>query len=373
LRRVGVAVLPLHYGEAPRWLFGRMVKLSKSIATIIVNEYGQKELLERLADPFWFQCLGNVLGFDWHSSGLTTVTTGALKQALKEADIGIKVAGGKGLTSRKTPEEINKIGENFSFSDKKIEELIYSSRISAKVDNAVLQDNYQLYHHTFIISEKGDWTVVQQGMDELTSTARRYHWLSFKLKDLINEPHSGIITDIKHKKVIDLTSHESKETRKCSVDLVQEGPRKIFNSMKSLYVDYKNSLLRFFKTLEPIEIKIEENILKMPKNINWKILEKACEIKPKNYEELISIRGLGPASIRALALVSHLIYGTKLSWKDPPKYSFAHGGKDGVPYPIKRSLYDKTIEVLEAGIENAKIEKGEKLEAIKRLKDFVKI
>jgi hypothetical protein len=373
LRRIGVAILPLHYGKAPPWLFGRMVKLSKSIATIIVNEYGQRELLERLADPFWFQAFGNVLGYDWHSSGLTTVTMGALKQALKEVDLGIKVAGGKGLTSRKTPEEIKSIGNEFSFSGKKIEELIYASRISAKVDNAVLQDGYQLYHHTFIISERGDWTVIQQGMNEITNTARRYHWLSFGLKDFINEPHAGIITEIKHKKVIDLTSKESEETRKCSLDLVREGPKKLFNYIKSLQIDYRNSLLRFFKTLGSIEIKVEENILKMPKNINWDVLEKACEIKPKNYEELISIKGLGPGSIRALALVSHLIYGTKLSWKDPPKYSFAHGGKDGVPYPVKRSLYDKTIEILEAGIKNAEIGKREQLEAIRRLKDFLEI
>lgn len=342
-----------------------MVKLSKAIATIVVNEYGQDGFLERLSNPFWFQCLACYLGYDWHSSGTTTVTMGALKLALEELDIGVRIAGGKGLVSRKTPDEIVSIGKHFSLSDSKVEQLIYCSRIAAKVDNALLQDNYQLYHHTFVITEKGDWAVVQQGMDPDTKTARRYHWLSLKINNMIEEPHNAIITEVKQNVVIDLTSKESEETRKCSLDLVNDGFKRLVNDINSLK-NYNNSLLRFFNHGD---IKINEEILTMTERINWKALEKACEVKPTNYEELIAIKGLGKGSIRALALVSHLLYGTKLSWKDPARYSFAHGGKDGVPYPVNRKLYDKTIEILSDAIKSAEVGDRDKIEVIKRLKD----
>jgi hypothetical protein len=373
MKRVGVAVLPLHYGRVPRWLFGKMVRLSASIASLVVNEYGRKELLRRLADPFWFQALGNVLGFDWHSSGLTTTTMGALKQGLKQTELGIGVAGGKGLTSRKTPEDIKRIGEGFGFPSKKVEKLLLSSRLSAKVDNAVLQDSYQLYHHTFIISEEGDWVVVQQGMNPLSRTARRYHWISTELESFVDEPHAGIITDVKHKKVIDLTSSKSKETRRCSVDLAKEDPRKLFRQLNSLRVDYNNSLLRFLKGFRPPEREVQQKLLMMPKQINWKALERAMELKPRDYEELLGIRGLGPATLRALALVSHLVHGSELSWRDPCKYSFAHGGKDGIPHPIRPQIYSKTIEILEDAIKQASIGRDERLRALKRLRSFLKM
>jgi hypothetical protein len=349
-----------------------MVELSKSIARLIVEEYGHRELLRRLADPFWFQCWGNVLGFDWHSSGLTTTSMGALKLSLSQTDLGIYVAGGKGRASRRTPQEIVQLGERLAFSDRQINRLIRASRLAAKVDNAVLQDNYQLYHHTFIISERGDWTVVQQGLCPISKTARRYHWLSTNFKSFVEEPHTGIITDAKRRKVIDLTDLGSEETRRCSLDLAKEGPRKLVRQLNLLRVDYKNSLLRFLKGIRPPEKQVQEKILMMPRQVNWAALQQAVELKPANYEELIGIKGLGLASIRALALVSHLVYGTKLSWKDPPRYSFAHGGKDAVPYKLNKKLYDKTIEILEAGINEAKMGHKEKIEAIKRLKNFLK-
>lgn len=369
----GVAILPLHVGKVPRWLFARMVKLSESIVTLLVQECGTSELLSRLSDPFWFQAFGNVLGFDWHSSGLTTTVMGALKQALKHVDVGARVAGGKGLASRKTPEEIRQIGEEFGLSDARVEFVVKASKLSAKVDNAVLQDSYQLYQHALILTEKGEWVVVQQGMNLYASMARRYHWLGKKVESFVEEPHSGIIGEARHARVMDLTSKKSKETRQCSLDLLSEGPSKLSQQLRLLSTNYKRSLLRWLQPLQERERKIEEQILIMPKRINWQAIEQAMELKPANYEELLELKGIGPACIRALALVSHLIYGTKLSWRDPCKYSFAHGGKDGVPYPVRRDVYENTLQTLKDAINQAKLGRQAKLEALKRLHNFLKL
>ncbi|MCD6575546.1 MAG: DUF763 domain-containing protein [Nanoarchaeota archaeon] len=339
----GVANLPLHYGKAPRWLFDRMTKLSGEIAEIIVDEYGQDEFLRRLSDPFWFQAFGCVLGFDWHSSGLTTTVLGALKVSLNEKNLGIQVAGGKGATSRKTPNEIE--NTQFNLSTKKIEKLVKASKLSAKVDNSLIQDGFQLYHHNFIFTEKGKWTVIQQGMNN--SWARRYHWLSEDVKTFVEEPHSAIISDMKKEKVLNLTAKESKETRQATLDLV--------NSKDILTLPKRHEILK--KDLSPRAMKVVNLIY---------------EFQPKNYEELISIKGVGPKTIRALTLISDLIYGTKASWRDPVKYSFAHGGKDGIPYPVDRPIYDKNIQILKDAIENAKVGKKEKLLAFKRLSAFIR-
>ncbi len=296
--RTGVVNLPLHTGKAPRWLFGRMVKLAKAITEVIVYEYNQDEFLRRLSNPYWFQGLGCVLGFDWHSSGLTTTTCGALREALKDAEIGIKICGGKGNTSRKTPDEI--LNCNFSLSTKKINKLIYASKLSAKVDNSLVQDNYQLYHHCFIFTEKGNWAVIQQGMNNYNNYARRYHWLSEEIESFVDEPQTAICCDKKEKNVLDMTNKENEEIRKASVDLVND------------FTMQKNHLIK-----------------NMEKR-NIEILRKAAEIQPENYEELVAIKGIGPKAIRSLALTAEIIYGNKLTWKDPVKYSFAHGGKDGI-------------------------------------------
>jgi len=354
-----------------------MVKLSKAISTVIIEEYGEKEFLKRVADPFWFQAFGNVLGFDWHSSGLTTTVCGALKIALKQAGLGVYVAGGKGKTSMRTPMDIQKIGDGLSLSEEKINDLIYSSKLAAKVDNAVLQDGHQLYHHCFFISERGRWAVVQQGLNTFTRTARRYHWLS-GIKSFVDEPREGIIADMRHRAVIDMSAKESRETRKASVDLVKEGPKKVNDYLNELRKEYKKSLWKFFKLpqrggMKKVEIKVEEEILKMPRRFNWAAMQNAFEIQPKNYEELVALKGMGPASLRALALISHIIFGSKLSWRDPARYSFAHGGKDGIPYPVNRKIYDRSITLLEAGIAESELGQKEKLQAIKRLKDFLEI
>lgn len=366
MRRTGIANLPLHYGTAPRWLFSRMLKLSEGIVEIIVEEYGGEEFLRRISDPFWFQALSCVLGFDWHSSGSTTVTCGALKEALKDSNLGLAVAGGKGRMSRNTPQEIQQIGEGYDMPSKEIEKLVYSSKMSAKVDNAVLQDHHQLYHHAFLLTEEGGWAVVQQGLNPERGYARRYHWYHGHVKDFLNEPHEAILGE-RMLGTLDMTSRKSKECRETSVDLAKDNPRKIANFVKSIRHPSQRSLLYWAGNKE------DTRILTMPKTINWEALKKAYDFQPRNYEELLSISGIGPSTVRALALISDLIYGKEPSWKDPVKYSFTVGGKDGVPYPVDEEVMDRCIHVLKEGIGEAKIGKEEKLGALRRLKEFLPV
>jgi len=343
----GFADLPLHYGRAPRWLFNRMVKLAGAISEAIV-EYGTATLLEKISDPFWFQAFGCVLGFDWHSSGLTTTVCGALKIALKDANLGIAVCGGKGKTSLKTPEEI--LNSDLGLSMQKLENLAYASRISAKVDNACIQDGFQLYHHCFIFDERGNWAVIQQGMNDSLHKARRYHWFSEDIEgSMVDEPHSAICCDIKLNKVLDMTSSKSEEVRKCSVAIAQEFERELKNlKIKKLVMPRHHELYEFHLS-----------------KYGRAILEKIKTIEPKGYEELIAIKGVGPKTIRALALISELIYGKAPSYRDPAVYSFAHGGKDGWPYPVDKKGYDESIYTLRRAIEEARLGKREKLKMLK--------
>ena len=390
--KTGTVNLPLHYGRAPRWLFERMVGLSREITRIIIYEYGADEFLQRIADPYWFQAFSCVLGFDWHSSGTTTTTCGALKVAIDPGEMGIAVAGGKGRTSRKTPDEIRAISESdaFSLSDDTVNDLVYSSRMSAKVDNTCVQDGYQLYHHCFIFTEKGDWAVVQQGMNNEDRYARRYHWLSSDLERFVCEPHIGICCDRVgvEGEVLDMTAGVSEETRKTSLDLVKDDPDHLMRYFRS---DASQTTLFDFDALSPTPPPTSWSTtppaspptpsLTMPAHHpvlgcdlgkgGWKVLKNAYELQPESYEELLSLAGMGPAKIRALALVSDLVFGAEPSWHDPATYSFAHGGKDGYPYPVDRDTYDQTIAVLRDAIEGAEIGEKERYRAIRRLGEFV--
>jgi hypothetical protein len=343
--RTGFARLPLHYGSCPSWLFKRMRPMAGAIAEWIVLEYDKEELLKRISNPFFFQALGCVIGFDWHSSGLTTTVCGALKEALNEANLGIQVCGGKGAASRKTPAEIAET--KFNLSTGKIEELQYTSRLVAKVDNNCVQDGFQLYHHNFFLAENGKWAVVQQGMDE--RWARRYHWFSDAVKRITVEPHTAICSDQVKERILDLTSHKSLETQRVVVDLVNDGPEHI----KSLTMPLREEIR---------DVDISER--------GMKIIRMAYEAQPENFEKLIALPGLGPKTLRALTLVSDLVYGTEASWEDPVKYSFAHGGKDGYPYPVDRQMYDQNINLLKDAVGQAKLGDKEKLGALKRLSDY---
>jgi hypothetical protein len=361
MKRTGLANLPLHTGKAPFWLFRRMVKLAGVISELIVDEYNQKELLNRISNPYWFQAFSCVIGFDWHSSGTTTTSCGALKESLKDKNLGIFIAGGKGNASRKTPTDIDKFGDSVNINSLKIEKLKYCSRMSAKVDNSLVQDSYQLYHHCFFFTEKSEWAVVQQGINQANKYARRYHWLSDNVFEFVEEPHNAICCNSSHKKVLDMTAKKSDDSRKISLDIVKE------KNIEKYFRDIRQKTLMDFFGGEQRFVMQRGHFITDMHRINIQTLKNAYELQPKTYEELVAIKGVGPKTIRALALVASVCYGSDVSWKDPARYSFAHGGKDGIPYPVDRKLYDDNIDLLENSIQNAKLGEKDKIGALKRL------
>jgi hypothetical protein len=352
-RRTGIANLPLHYGKAPKWLFDRMVPLAREITIAIVSEYGPDEMLRRLSHPYWFQAFGCVLGFDWHSSGVTTTLCGAVKEGLKgiEKDLGLFVAGGKGKTSRKTPSEIEAWGEKISLDPAP---LVYASRMSAKVDSAAVQDGYQLYHHAFFFTAKGAWTVVQQGMNDANHYARRYHWLGETVADFVNEPHAAILSEARGE-TLNLTAGESQPARTTITSIAtEETPEKVMAELEKL------------KTLSlPARHQIYTTDLH-PDSLR-KIILSAYERQPENFEQLLGLAGVGAKTIRALSLISELVHGVAPSYRDPARYSFAHGGKDGIPYPVDRKTYDQSIELLSKAINRTKLGLTDKQQAFNRL------
>ena len=363
MQRKGAVNLPLHGGHPPRWLFTRMVELSGALTSVIIEEYSLNEFIRRISNPYWFQAFSCVLGFDWHSSGTTTTTMGALKESLSPEEHGIYLSGGKGAKSRKTPEGIAHAGDIFNLKTKTTEKLIETSKLSAKIDNSCIQDSYTLYQHNFFVTEKGDWAVVQQGMNTDNKYARRYHWMSEEINDLLLNPHSGISCDMKTPDTLNMTDKKSESAQKISVDLINDNP----DHLRQYFKRKDNQML-----LEDFTMPSHHPVLDMDISDNeFEILKNAWEIQPENYEELILLQGIGPKKIRALALISDLIYGEPASWKDPVKYSFTHGGKDGFPYPVDKEVYDNSIQTIKDALDQAKIKKDEKLKAIKRLDDFI--
>jgi hypothetical protein len=322
-----------------------MKVLAGLITEAIVYEYGTEEFVRRLSNPYFFQSLGCVLGFDWHSSGITTTTMGALKEAIDPEKLGVAVLGGKGGASRKTPDEIESTSLIFPLSEEETDFLKYSSRMAAKVDSSAVQDGYQLYHHNFVLDEKGNWCVIQQGMNNDNRYARRYHWLSENVRSFVNEPHTAICCDHRGK-ALNMVAAESEEARKCSLDLVKDNPEK---AAKYLIMHQHHWIDRgVFSKLMDLH-----------------------EFQPRSYEELLAFRGVGPKTVRALALTSKLVYGTEPSWRDPVQFSFARGGKDGTPFPVERDAYDEGNEMLRNALDNAKLGSKERLQAIRRLENFI--
>ncbi|MCD6520343.1 MAG: DUF763 domain-containing protein [Anaerolineae bacterium] len=350
--KTGTANLPLHYGAAPRWLFERMVRLAREIAIIMVEEYGTQGFLQRLADPFWFQAFGCVLGFDWHSSGLTTTTCGALKEGLRPVarELGLFVAGGKGKTSRRTPQEIEAFAPFLQISP---EPLVYASKMAAKVDNTAVQDGYQLYHHVLVFDRDGHWAVIQQGMNPLNRYARRYHWLGDTLEDFCCEPHSAVCCDIRQP-TLNMVALESDQARQATTEVAKLPPEKVLQEVEHL---------RELELPARHAVQLQDISTRYLK----RVLLQTYERQPENFETLLGLRGVGPATIRALSLVAELMYGAEPSFRDPARFSFAHGGKDGTPYPVNRANYDRTIYLLRTAIARAKIGQRDRLEALKRL------
>jgi uncharacterized protein len=333
--KTGTATITLDYGRCPKWLFERMKTLGGIMAEIIIEEFGIEEFLKRLSHPVWFQTFGSLLAFDWNSSGLTVVLTAALKSAFYERNLGIYFAGGKGKTSRKTPDELLLLGEKIGLDGERYAQI---SKLTAKVDNSLIQDGFNLYHHSFIITEKGDWAVVQQGMNTEGGLARRYHWCN--VERLTEEPHTGIASDIFLKKVLNLTSKESRENKEGIIKVLNE-ENKIVKEMEKVLTRPEKNL--FFPDVEFHWHPVAEERFDLKRLT--KTVEKARFLQPKTMEELLLIEGVGPKTIRALSLVSEVIYGAKPSFEDPARYTFAHGGKDGTPYPVDRQTYDETIKI----------------------------
>ena len=372
-----MAQLPLHTGKAPPWLFRRMTRLAGGIATAIVEEFGEQELLRRLSDPWWFQTFGCVLGFDWHSSGLTTVTCGALKEAAREIgqDLGILVAGGKGSTSRKTPREIADAAERLAITNG--EQLVSASRMSAKVDSAAVQDGFDLYHHVFFFTVAGEWCVVQQGMNTSSGWARRYHWLSETVKDFVSEPHQAVQNLAKQdsvsdrlatrKSMLNMVAHEADPNRHNCAELARQNPDWVVAEIERL-------------TEGPTLFAPQRHPL-LPRDANLprlrQLVIRAHENHPQDFATLLGTQGVGGATIRSLALLAEVIFQNPVSHRDPsrsaremPKwadYAFAHGGKDGTPFPVNRQGYDRNIHILTEAVRRAKLGENEQFSALKRL------
>ncbi len=356
--RTGYATLPLHGGKAPAWLFSRMARLARDVVRHLVAEYGPPEVLRRLADPFWFQALGCALGFDWHSSGVTTTTCGALKEDLRglEHELGVFVCGGKGAVSRQTPQEIARGCERLGRDPSA---LVEASRLSAKVDSAALQDGYALYHHAFFFTADGHWCVVQQGMNETDRSARRYHWLGENLASFVVEPHAAVCCDRRAAAALNLVAAESAAARDAVTAIAAHPDREV-----------ARTLARLPELVLPRRHRLRPALDVDPRYVS-KILLRTYERAPRDFAQLLGIEGVGAKTLRALALLAKLVYGTPASTRDPARFAFAHGGKDGTPFPVDRRLYDRTIAVLHEALEQARgVERHERVAALERLARF---
>jgi len=382
-RHTGYASLPLHGGKAPAWLFGRMVRLSREIVIYLASEYGARDVLRRLSDPFWFQAFGCVLGFDWHSSGVTTTVCGAVKEGIKEidAELGFFAAGGKGNVSRKTPQQIAQACDRIGAD---AQPLVYASKTAAKVDSAAVQDGYQLYHHVFFFTAAGEWCVVQQGMSDANRMARRYHWLSQSVTSFVDEPHEAVCCDVRAD-TLNLVAHENDPVRRASAELAAQKPEVTLRALENVRLtasDQAAAVRRSVPRRRRPDAPYSLPLLEMPRRHELlpeldvaspyleKILLRTYERAPKDFEALLGIEGVGPKTLRALALASELVHGTPATMRDPARFSFAHGGKDGTPFPVDKITYDKTIEILNTAINRSAIDRSEKVKAFRRLVDF---
>jgi hypothetical protein len=352
MKKSGSADLPLHNGYVPQWLYERMAKLGLAITEAIIDEYGKKAFLSRISDPFWFQSFGAVMGMDWHSSGMTTAIMGAIKRAINphSKELGIYICGGKGKLSKEAPKELFLVSEKTGLNG---DELVRLSKLSAKVDNTAVQDGFQLYIHNFIVSNEGDWSVVQQGMRDGDAMARRYHWHSQHVKSFVEEPHTAVCGQ-NVGPILNLTAAEADATRKGILDITTVKPEKMMQEIQHLLMPAHHN------------VQSKDVDLKRLGTILWL----AHDTKPKDFEELLLLEGVGPRTVQSLTLVSEVIHGTPSRFKDPARFSFAHGGKDGHPFPVPTKTYDEVIETLQKAVNKAKIGQADKAQALKKLHEL---
>lgn len=354
MQKAGHADLPLHYGRVPAWLATRMSKLGRAIVESIVQEYGRSVLLNRISDPLWFQSFGCVLGMDWHSSGITTSVMGALKRGLQpiSKELGLYVCGGRGKHSRNTPRELMQLSQNIGLDGNK---LVRASRLSAKIDNTAIQDGFQIYLHNFIVTEDGEWIVVQQGMNDKTGFARRYHWHSNQLTSFLDDPHASVCGQSQGL-ILNLTDPVSNPTRQGILGISTEHPDKIMKEIRQLYMPAHHDV-----RLENVDLKRLGSVIAL-----------AYEGDLQDFESLLLTKGLGPRTLQSLTLVSEVIHGTPSRFKDPARFSFAHGGKDGHPFPVPTRVYDEVIDTLDKTVQRSKIGLTDKQQALKSLHKMAK-
>ena len=354
VKRSGFADLPLHGGRVPSWLATRMTALGTAITEAIVHHYGTSAFLSRLSDPFWFQAFGTVMGMDWHSSGITTSVMGALKRGLnpRASELGLYICGGRGKHSRNTPAELRALGERLSLDG---EALVRTSRLTARIDNNAIADGFQIYLHSFVLTATGEWAVVQQGLNETRATARRYHWHSAAVRDFTCEPHTGIVG----------------ESRGVIQNLVDSGAAPAQRAMIEVAADHPDRTLRAIRSwTAPAHHDVRAADVDLKRL--GAVLALAYERDLRDFASLLLVEQLGPRTLQSLALAAEVIHGTPVRFQDPARFSFAHGGKDGHPFPVPLKTYDETIDVLRRSIERAKVEPSDRAGGMKRLDHFVR-
>ena len=354
MKRSGVADLPLHGGRVPQWLADRMSRMGSAILESIVLRYGRAEFLSRLSDPFWFQAFGAVMGMDWHSSGITTSVMGALKRGLDGpgAELGIYICGGRGRHSRNTPNELRAISDRVGCDG---ESLVRTSRLTARIDNNAIADGFQIYLHTFVLSSEGDWAVVQQGMNESTGMARRYHWHSAAVRDFTVAPHTGIVGEHQGE-IMNLVDLEAKRAQSALLDIVKEKPVVTLQEAQHLRVPARHDVRASDVDLKRLGA----------------VLAVAYEREFHDFAELLLLEKLGPRTLQTLAMVAEVVHGAPVRFSDPARFSFALGGKDGHPFPVPLKTYDQSLSVLQSSLEAARIGDADKLGGFERLHRFVR-
>ena len=354
MKRSGFADLPLHYGRVPPWLSERMAKLGAAITETILVQYGHSEFLSRLSDPFWFQALGAVMGMDWHSSGITTSVMNALKRGLspRSEELGIYICGGRGKSSRNTPAELRDIAEHRSLDG---EALVQTSRLTARIDNNAVVDGFQIYLHTFVLSAQGEWTVVQQGMNETTGMARRYHWHSASVRDFISAPHTGIVGESQGM-IMNLVDAAASDAQETILAIVRENPDRTIGETSRLLMPRHHEVRAGNVDLKRLGA----------------VLALAYERDFRDFASLLLMENLGPRTLQTLALVAEVVHGVPVRFSDPARYSFALGGKDRHPFPVPLKTYDESISILRKSLDAARVGDTEKLEGFRRLEKFTR-
>ena len=353
MKRSGVADLPLHGGRVPQWLATRMTQLGTGITEAIVSDYGTSGFLSRLSDPFWFQALGAVMGMDWHSSGITTSVMGALKRGLtpRANDLGLYICGGRGRFSRNTPNELRSIADRRGFDG---DALVRTSRLTARIDNNAIADGFQIYLHNFVVTSNGEWAVVQQGLNDQSGMARRYHWHSATVQDFVNEPHTGIVGEHQGT-IMNLVDAQARPAQSALLEIVHERPEKALQAARHLKLPAHHDV--------------------RPKDVDLKrlgaVLGVAYERDLHNFAELLLLENLGPRTLQSLALVAEVVHGAPSRFTDPARFSFAHGGKDRHPFPVPLKTYDESLNVLRTALDAARVGDKEKLDGFRRLNQFV--